>query len=65
MHPFTASSTLTTIAISMALVAETTGELARLGKLPERVFVSPNVPGVPKTNNEQVFRDYEAFIAGL
>jgi uncharacterized phosphosugar-binding protein len=60
-----ASSTLTTIAISMALVAETTGELARLGKLPERVFVSPNVPGVPKTNNEQVFRDYEAFIAGL
>jgi hypothetical protein len=39
--------------------------LARLGKLPERVFVSPNVPGVPKTNNEQVFRDYEAFLAKL
>lgn len=31
----------------------------------ERVFVSPNVPDVPKTNNEQVFRDYEAFIAKL
>jgi len=60
-----ASSTLTAIAISMALVAETTGELAKLGKLPERVFVSPNVAEVPKTNNEQVFRDYEAFIAGL
>jgi uncharacterized phosphosugar-binding protein len=60
-----ASSTLTSVAISMSLVAETTGELAKLGKLPERVFVSPNVPGVPKTNNEQVFRDYEAFIAKL
>jgi uncharacterized phosphosugar-binding protein len=60
-----ASSTLTSVAISMSLVAETTGELAKLGKLPERVFVSPNVPDVPKTNNEQVFRDYEAFIAKL
>lgn len=60
-----ASSTLTAVAISMALVAATAGELARLGKLPERVFVSPNVQGVPKTNNEQVFRDYEAFIAEL
>ncbi len=60
-----ASSTLTSVAISMSLVAETTGELAKLGRLPERVFVSPNVPDVPKTNNEQVFRDYEAFIAKL
>ncbi len=60
-----ASSTLAVVAISMALVAETTGELSRRGKLPERVFVSPNVAGVPKTNNEQVFRDYEKFEAGL
>ncbi len=60
-----ASSTLAVISISMALVAETTGELARLGKLPERVFVSPNVKEVPRTNNEQVFRDYEAFEARL
>jgi len=60
-----ASSTLTTVAISMALVAETTAELAKLGKLPERVFVSPNVQGVPKTNNEDVFRDYEKFEASL
>lgn len=60
-----ASSTLTAVAISMALVAEVTAELARLGKLPERVFVSPNVAGVPKTNNEQVFRDYETFEAAL
>jgi len=60
-----ASSTLTFVAISMSLVAETTAELARLGKLPERVFVSPNVKDVPKTNNEQVFRDYKKFEASL
>jgi hypothetical protein len=29
------------------------------------VFVSPNVMGVPKTNNEQVFRDYEKFERSL
>lgn len=56
-----ASSTLTAIAISMSLVAETTAELARMGKLPERVFVSPNVNGVPLTNNQDVFVDYEKF----
>lgn len=60
-----ASSTLTAVSISMCLVAETTAELARLGALPERVFVSPNVTGVSKTNNEEVFRDYEKFEAGL
>ena len=60
-----ASSTLTSVAISMALVAETTAELARLGALPERVFVSPNVKGVSKTNNEEVFLDYEKFDASL
>jgi len=27
--------------------------------------VSPNVPGVPPTNNEEVFRDYEKFEASL
>ena len=60
-----ASSTLTSVAISMALVAETAAELARLGKLPERVFVSPNVTDVPKTHNQEVFRDYEKFEASL
>lgn len=60
-----ASSTLAVVSISMALVAETTGELAKLGALPKRVFVSPNVLGVPKTNNEQVFRDYEEFESAL
>jgi uncharacterized phosphosugar-binding protein len=56
-----ASSTVTGVAVTQALVAEITAELARLGKLPERVFVSPNVPGVEKTNNEQVFVDYTRF----
>jgi uncharacterized phosphosugar-binding protein len=60
-----ASSTLAAVSISMALVAETTAELAKLGKLPERVFVSPNVAGIPKSNNEDVFRDYEKFEASL
>jgi uncharacterized phosphosugar-binding protein len=56
-----ASSTLTFISIAMSLVAETAAELARRGHAPQRVFVSPNVPGVPKTNNRQVFIDYMAF----
>jgi uncharacterized phosphosugar-binding protein len=60
-----ASSTLAAVAISMALVAETTAELGRLNALPERVFVSPNVAGVPKTNNMDVFVDYEKFVKGL
>lgn len=60
-----ASSTLTAVAISMALVAETTAGLAKRNALPERVFVSPNVQGVPKTNNEEVFRDYERFQKNL
>jgi uncharacterized phosphosugar-binding protein len=49
----------------MALIAETAAEMARQGHPPERVFVSPNVMGVPNTNNEQVFRDYEKFERSL
>lgn len=60
-----ASSTVTSVTISMALLAETTAQLARLGALPERVFVSPNVQGIPKSNNEEVFRDYEKFERNL
>jgi uncharacterized phosphosugar-binding protein len=56
-----ASSTVTTVTITMTLLAETTAELARLGKLPDKVFVSPNVPGVEKDNNQQVFEDYTRF----
>jgi uncharacterized phosphosugar-binding protein len=56
-----ASSTLAAVAITMMLISETTSELVRLGKTPDRIFVSPNVPGVPKDNNMQVFRDYMEF----
>lgn len=56
-----ASSTLTSVSIAMALVAETAAEMSRRGQPPERVFVSPNVSGVPKSNNDRVFIDYEAF----
>jgi uncharacterized phosphosugar-binding protein len=60
-----ASSTAAAVAITMALLAETTSELVKRGKTPQRIFVSPNVPGVPRDNNLQVFRDYMAFEKGL
>lgn len=60
-----ASSTLAFVAITMALLAETTAELTRLGKTPERIFVSPNVTEVDLDNNLQVFRDYAAFEKSL
>jgi len=56
-----ASSTLTSVSIAMALVAETAAEMSRRGQPPERVFVSPNVSGIPKSNNDRVFTDYEEF----
>jgi uncharacterized phosphosugar-binding protein len=56
-----ASSTLAVIAITMALLSETTAELVRLGKTPDRIFVSPNVTEVSLDNNMQVFRDYMEF----
>jgi uncharacterized phosphosugar-binding protein len=60
-----ASSTLAGVAITMALLAETTKELIQMGKTPERIFVSPNVTEVPLENNLQVFRDYEKFERNL
>ena len=60
-----ASSTLAVVAITMALLSEITAELVKLGKTPARIFVSPNVVGVPFENNLQVFRDYQAFEKGL
>lgn len=65
MGPVAATSTLTMVAITMALLAEVTSELAARGKLPERNFVSPNVAGVPKENNIRVFEDYDRWIASL
>jgi uncharacterized phosphosugar-binding protein len=55
------SSTIAAMIIMQAIMAETTAALARAGRLPERIFVSPNVPGVPADNNQRVFEDYQAF----
>ncbi len=60
-----ASSTLAAVAITMALLAETTAELVKRGMPPERIFVSPNVRGVDPDNNLQVFRDYMEFEKNL
>ena len=60
-----ASSTLAGVAITMALLAETTKALVQMGKTPERIFVSPNIAEVPLENNLQVFRDYEKFERNL
>lgn len=59
------SSTISAMIITQALMAETTAELARMGQLPERIFVSPNVPGIAPDNNMRVFQDYQAFIDRL
>ena len=56
--PVAAGSTAAFVAISMALVAQVAEELAKRGVKP-RVFVSPNVPGIPAENNWEVFADYE------
>lgn len=60
-----ASSTLAAVSITMALLAATTEALERMGKLTQRIFVSPNVTEVDKENNLQVFRDYAAWEKGL
>ena len=53
-----ASSTITAIAVTMSLLAETAAKLADRGAMPEMVFVSPNVPGVAADNNTLVYNDY-------
>ncbi len=57
-----ATSTLTAVAVTMALLSETSAKLAEMGKMPERVFVSPNVPGVTADNNFVVYEDYITFV---
>ncbi|MBI5671360.1 MAG: SIS domain-containing protein [Chloroflexi bacterium] len=59
------TSTIIAMIVTQALMAETTGELVKRGCGPERIFVSPNVAGVPADNNMQVFRDYQAWINTL
>ena len=53
-----ASSTITAIAVTMSLLAETAAKLADRGAMPEMVFVSPNVPGVAADNNTLVYNYY-------
>jgi len=56
--PVAAGSTVSTVTIAMAIVAQVATELAARGHNPP-VFVSPNVPGIPADNNSQVYAAYE------
>jgi len=56
--PVAAGSTVSTITIAMALIAQVAADLAAKGKNPP-VFVSPNVPGIPADNNNRVYEEYE------
>jgi uncharacterized phosphosugar-binding protein len=56
--PVAAGSTVATITIAMAIVAEVAACLAEKGIKPP-VFVSPNVPGIPADNNDCVYVEYE------
>lgn len=56
--PVAAGSTVAFVTIAMALIAQVAAGLAARGIAP-RVFVSPNVPGIPPENNRDVFADYE------
>jgi uncharacterized phosphosugar-binding protein len=56
--PVGAGSTVAFVTIAMSLVSEVASELAKRGmRFP--TFVSPNVPGIPRENNVQVFDAYE------
>jgi uncharacterized phosphosugar-binding protein len=56
--PVAAGSTVSTVTIAMAIVAQVASELAAKGHNPP-VFVSPNVRGIPADNNNQVYQAYE------
>jgi uncharacterized phosphosugar-binding protein len=56
--PVAAGSTVSTVTIAMAIVAQVASDLASKGHNPF-VFVSPNVPGIPADNNNQVYEAYE------
>ncbi|HVO70592.1 MAG TPA: sugar isomerase domain-containing protein [Aggregatilineaceae bacterium] len=59
------ASTVLFLTIASSLLAEVSVQLAARGKLPERIFVSPNVVGVPPENNAQVFQDYDKWVRTL
>jgi uncharacterized phosphosugar-binding protein len=56
--PVAAGSTVATVTIAMAIIAQVASDLAAQGKNPP-VFVSPNVPGIPPDNNDRVYEEYE------
>jgi uncharacterized phosphosugar-binding protein len=56
--PVAAGSTVSTITIAMAIIAQVAADLAAQGKNPP-VFVSPNVAGIPADNNNRVYEEYE------
>ncbi len=52
-----AGSTMAVVFVAMSLVAETGARLVAKGHEPV-TFVSPNVPGIEKDHNQQVFRQF-------
>lgn len=56
--PVAAGSTVATVTIAMAIVAQVAADLAAQGIAPP-VFVSPNVAGIPPDNNSRVYEHYE------
>lgn len=59
--PVAAGSTVSTITIAMAIIAQVAADLAEQGKNPP-VFVSPNVAGIPPDNNNRVYEEYERLL---
>jgi uncharacterized phosphosugar-binding protein len=59
--PVAAGSTVSTVTIAMAIIAQVGSELAAKGHNPP-VFVSPNVPGIPADNNNRVYEAYELLL---
>ncbi|MCG0276650.1 MAG: SIS domain-containing protein [Thermosediminibacteraceae bacterium] len=59
-----ASSTLSTIFISMSLLCETAKLLSEKG-IELSTFVSPNVSNIPKDNNDIVYQKYTEYVKNL
>jgi uncharacterized phosphosugar-binding protein len=59
--PVAAGSTVSTVTIGMAIIAQVASDLAAKGYNPP-VFVSPNVPGIPADNNNRVYEEYERLL---
>ena len=57
-----AGSTMAAVFIAMSLVAETGAQLAKRG-FDLKTFVSPNVPGIEKDHNQQVFEHFTRAMA--